>query len=128
MSTPLDSYLVLEQAMVALDSLDDEGHADLLRDILTPLWEKLTDGERAALNARPDSKTSLADQHLHRVREALQKMWEGRYAIDTDSICYDVEMGGDPEDPFHCPVAVDLGDLAVATTEFRSYLQKGRHR
>jgi hypothetical protein len=54
-------------------------------------------------------------ENLERAFWAIQEMWGRRYDTD-DSAIPDTKEG----EPFGCPVAVDLGQLAVAQTEILS--------
>lgn len=55
----LRAYLALERAMVDLDDVDDPV-ADELRDRMDPIWLKLSQEERAALDARTDNPSIFA--------------------------------------------------------------------
>lgn len=47
----MKTWLVLERVMLELDEFDEET-ADLLRDLMDPIWYALTDKEREELNSR----------------------------------------------------------------------------
>jgi len=57
-------------------------------------------------------------QNLERAFWAIQEMWGRRYDTPTDDIP-DVTEG----EPFGCPVAVDVGHLAIAQTEILAVAQ-----
>jgi hypothetical protein len=50
---------------------------------------------------------------LARVANAVQTMWAGRYTLNLD----DLEVPPEHQEAFPCPVAVNLGELAVAASE-----------
>jgi hypothetical protein len=50
-SPRLEAYMAIEQAALALDGVEDELVA-ALRNVLDPLWYRLTDEERDSLNRR----------------------------------------------------------------------------
>jgi hypothetical protein len=50
-SADLDLYRTLERAMLALDETGDP-HADEVRDLMDPIWYRLSDEERATLKTR----------------------------------------------------------------------------
>lgn len=59
---------------------------------------------------------------LLRAAEHVRRMWSRRYDTDTDQI-----PDSDQGVPFGCPVAVDLGDLAVVQSELNMALALMKH-
>jgi hypothetical protein len=63
MSAQLRAYLRLERLMLELDEVD-EPSADVLRDLMEPLWYALTDEHQQALRAGVDFEDILSTHGL----------------------------------------------------------------